>query len=134
MENRTIPQSQSNQEHRDRKTDTRLEEGDLSRPTTDVSLPARQVRRFDDDANHDVLPVEPGPREIETGANEEALLFQSYTGQKIPPGTMDETTRRILYELHTKRKGWTEALEDDARASLQLVYPDVAGSREHGPL
>ena len=80
------------------------------------------------------LPVEPTAREIEAGVNAQIEYFKECVGLPISTESLDEETQRVLYELHEQRQGWTRALEADARAALQAAFPDVGGSRVHGPL
>lgn len=127
-------QSESNKQFGNREADERIAERAFPEATPDPGMQADEVHRIDEaPTGHDV-PVEPTPREIQAGANKALALYEEYQGKKLSDGPMDEEAQRILYEIHEERQGWTEAMERDARAALQLLYPDVGGSKVNGPL
>lgn len=126
--------SKGNEESRDRKVAEKPATGEVVDPTVQPGDPAGQLRRIDDVATSFGLPIEPTQAEIEAGAAEALIFYEEYAGRKTSDGPMDKEAERILFALHQERQGWTEAMETDARATLQLLYPDVGGSKRHGPL
>lgn len=97
-------------------------------------MPPPAVQNFYETPEHDRRSAQPTAREIEDGAIQEATLYDDYTGANISQTPMDEKTKRILFALHNQRKGWSKSMADDAGAALQLLYPDVGGSKVNGPL
>lgn len=101
---------------------------------SDDELATHGLRRIDEDTTGDIRPVEPTARAIEEGINDAAAFLSESTGRKFPTEDLDNDTKKLLYDIHKQRKGWTKSMEDDAAATLQLLYPDVSGSAPNGPL
>lgn len=97
-------------------------------------MPPEQLQRFDEDAESQRGPVEPSPREVEEGALQETLFYNKYSGSALTMSSLDNGQKRVLYNLHRERESWTQTMADDADATFQLLYPDVAGSAQNGPL
>lgn len=129
-----VTSSQSDKESRTVGTDTEFKGPDVPQPATDASMPADGLQPLDDAPGGNIVPFEPTPREVEEGANESVVFYEDATGKRFPDEPMDEETARVLYDLHVQRQDWTQAMEDDARATLQLIYPNVGGSKTNGPL
>lgn len=126
--------SESNIQSRDGEAHQPIERRKVPQPPEKPSGEARELRRLHEDASLNIVPDEPNPREIEAGANQALAFFQEYTGGEPLTTPMDEETQRIFYALHQQREGWSDAVEANARTALQVLYPDVGGSRAHGPL
>ena len=92
------------------------------------------LQNLDAPTTPDQIPAQPTAREIEAGAIQAAAFYEDATGAKFPAGGVDEETAKLLYQLNLQRQQWTDSMENDARATLQLLYPDVGGSKQHGPL
>lgn len=128
------PQSQGDEELRPREPKGKTAMRQTVAPLADPGDQARRLRRFDDDPRGNIVADGPTPREIESGANASIAFYEDATGRKFPEGAVDEETSRILWQHDVSRAGWTERDEADARMALQSLYPDVGGSKTHGPL
>ncbi len=128
------PQGQDEQGLRPIEINIQPTEGDNRPAITDPSNAPGTVPHINEIPGGDIMPPEPTTREIEAGANSSVAYFEDATGQSFPPGPMGEKAANILYRLNVERENWSEAMERDSRASLQMLFPDVGGSRINGPL
>lgn len=127
-------QNQIHEESRNPQTNQQPERGELNNPPPSDGIPPGTVQSMAANPIIDFSPPDPTPREIEEGINASVAFYEDATSQKFSQEPMDEETKRVLYQLHKDRQGWTEALENDARCALQSLYPDNGGSRVYGPL
>ncbi len=128
------PSRENEQKPRTDDIEQAIEQRKLTRTISEHGLETNRLRRVDDASIPDDMPAQLTARDVEQGALETVTWYEDAIGKKFPDGPMGEEAARILYDLNVERQDWTQAQEDDARATLQTLYPDNGGSREHGPL
>lgn len=105
-------------------------------PTDVVGLKPtpERLRRHDDIAGGDIMPVEPSTRDIEAGSYAARAFFEDATGKRFSEETMDKESQRILYDLNLQRESWSASMETDFEMQIQSIFPDNGGTAVHGPL
>lgn len=128
------PPSQSDKEPRTTEIEATdygsLKNGDAPLPSFTPEI----LRAINEAANAEQLPLEFNPETVQDGVRESALYLEESTGKKISLDDLDEESKRILFDIDAKRSEWTEAMDNDFTASLQLIHPDVRGSGTNSPL
>lgn len=127
-------QSKGDEEPRLRKDTAPVGQQDFPPDVGKPSPTTGELLRQHANADGDELPIEPSKGEIQEGARDQIAFYEDTMGKKFDVAGVDEATARVLHQLHEDRQGWNKTMETDARAALQLLHPDVGGSRVHGPL
>ena len=128
------PSGQVHEESRDNSAQEQFRKTELHTNTESPGVPARGIHSDVQYAENDQLPNEPTQADIENGVNEAVSYLNEFTGREIIMEGMEPSTQHILYEINRQRKQWSKAMESDAGAALQSLYPDVSGSGKNGPL
>ena len=128
------PQSESNeksgfvtsyQDHR---------ESEKSFGGQDFSDPPGVVQRNAGASDFDQNTVELNQEMFKDRVSKASVFLEENAGKKIAQLPMDENTDRLLHTIVNERERWTQTMEDDVGAALQLLYPDTGGTYKNGPI
>lgn len=125
---------QSNKESWTQTNPDNANQSKIPEHTDSTGEPSQFLQYDTSPSTEHISTPEPTQEALESGAGETMVFLKDRTGRTIPVEQMDSETQKLLFKINETRRNWSPAMESDARAALQTLYPDVRGNRGFNPL